>query len=134
MVELNAAMLFFQSILIKQNLLFFVPLSASLVNDSSVTMKKMTYGCLKSLLTKLDDNTRTSLYSLTKKWLQDVSKIQKQCLGAQVLGCFAEVENEGFESRVDDCLKILVKHLEPRDAEDEVRCEIAAFSSNTSGD
>lgn len=113
-----------ENLLAKSALFFFVPLSASLVNDGSVIMRKMCYGCLKAFLEKLNNNSRTSLYALAKKWLQDVSKVQKQFLGAQVIGCFAEVEKEQFAIRVDDLMNIFVKLVKAKDDADQIDCEV----------
>lgn len=74
----------------------------------------MCYGCLKALLEKLNENSRTSLYALAYKWLHDVSKVQKQFLAAQVIGAFAEVEKELFAARVDDLMPVFIKMIQPK--------------------
>ncbi|OQR74782.1 small subunit processome component 20-like [Tropilaelaps mercedesae] len=112
-----------ENLLEKSALLFFVPLSARLVNDESVTMRKMCYSCLKTLLEKLRDNSRTSLYALVKKWLQDSSKVQKQFLGAQVIGCFTEVEKEKFASRADEMMDIFIPLIQPKPDSDQMELE-----------
>ena len=50
---------------------FFIPMAASLVNDESAKCRRLTGLAIKSLLEKIDNNDRTSLFTIVIKWLMD---------------------------------------------------------------
>ena len=66
----------FQELLSEQAGFFFIPMSASLVNDDSAKCRKLTALAIKSLLGKVDNNDRNNLFSIALKWLMDERVIQ----------------------------------------------------------
>ena len=46
-------------------------MAASLVNDDSAKCRRLTGLAIKSLLEKIDNNDRTSLFTIVIKWLMD---------------------------------------------------------------
>ncbi|KAH3726396.1 hypothetical protein DPMN_052258, partial [Dreissena polymorpha] len=101
-----------QHLLSKYSGLFYLPMAASLVNDESVKCRKLIALAIKSLLGKLDHNTRSNLFSNTLKWFMD-SKLRLRIMAAQLCGLFVEVEGGHFESRMADFLPVVEQHLEP---------------------
>ncbi|KAJ8314703.1 hypothetical protein KUTeg_006853 [Tegillarca granosa] len=101
-----------QSVLMKHAGFFFIPMSAALVNDDSAKCRKLTALAIKSLLEKIDHNTRNSLFSIAVKWFKD-EKLRHQTLASQLCGLFVEVESGKFEHHLSEILPLIEQQLEP---------------------
>ncbi|XP_064596875.1 small subunit processome component 20 homolog [Liolophura sinensis] len=101
-----------QNVLIKFSGLFFFPMATSLANDESAKCKKLTALALKSLLEKIDLNTRNELFAVTLKWFRD-NKVRHRILGAQLCGLFVEVESAKFENHLEEVLPVLQEQIDP---------------------
>ncbi|GIY24573.1 small subunit processome component 20 homolog, partial [Caerostris extrusa] len=86
-----------ENVLKKYSALYLVPLSARLVNDVP-GCRKMAAQCIKTLLTKVEHDGRSSLFSLSLKRL-----------GAQLCGIFAEIEGEQFENHLHEILPVITE-------------------------
>ncbi|KAF8770179.1 Small subunit processome component 20 like protein [Argiope bruennichi] len=85
-----------ENVLKRHSALFLIPLSARLVNDVP-ECRKMVAQCIKTLLTKIQHDGRSSIFSVPFAWLQ-AKKVSMKRLGAQLCGMFAEIEGELFEN------------------------------------
>ncbi|XP_046556646.1 LOW QUALITY PROTEIN: small subunit processome component 20 homolog [Haliotis rubra] len=92
--------------------LFFVPMTASLMNDESQKCRKLTALAIKALLEKVDAATRDVLFSIVSSWMKD-EKVIHRTLASQVCGLFAEVEKTNFERRLADILPLIQQQLDP---------------------
>lgn len=92
--------------------LFFVPLSARLVNDDSSQCRHLAALAIKNFLTKIDEEDRTKLFTIVIAWLKNKKMLHRR-LGAQLCGLFAEVENNHFEQRLLHISDILEDELKP---------------------
>ncbi|XP_053397711.1 small subunit processome component 20 homolog [Mercenaria mercenaria] len=101
-----------QNLLAEYSGLFFVPMAASLANDESAKCRKLIALAIKTLLGKLEHNSRTSLFGIALKWFMD-EKLRHRSLAAQLCGLFVEVESAQFESRLSDTLPVIEQQLEP---------------------
>ncbi|CAL1294349.1 unnamed protein product [Larinioides sclopetarius] len=96
-----------ENVLKRHSALFLIPLSARLVNDVPVC-RKMVAQCIKALLTKIEHDGRSSVFSAPFSWLQ-AKKVSMKRLGAQLCGMFAEIEGEQFEHRLHEVLPIITE-------------------------
>ncbi|XP_056016221.1 small subunit processome component 20 homolog [Ostrea edulis] len=101
-----------QNILNEHAGMFFIPMSAALVNDESTKCRKLTALAIKSLLQKVDHNTRKELFSITQKWFTD-DKINHRILAAQLTGLFIEVESTKFAHHLSVILPIIHQQIDP---------------------
>ncbi|XP_064489796.1 small subunit processome component 20 homolog [Ornithodoros turicata] len=101
----------------------FVAMAARLVNDDSPNMRRMASAAVKSLLGKLSDNSRSSLFAIVVSWMK-AKMFAMLRLAAQVIGVFAEIEKEKFERFLPDLLPLLVAHLNPEKFEEFVAEDI----------
>ncbi|XP_076304449.1 small subunit processome component 20 homolog isoform X2 [Tachypleus tridentatus] len=92
--------------------LFFIPLAARLVNDSSSKCRQMVAMIIRNLLTKIDDNEKKNLFSIVIGWLKN-HKMTHRRLAAQLCGIFAEVEGQNFKHYLKDILPIIQLQLDP---------------------
>ncbi|XP_067674264.1 small subunit processome component 20 homolog [Haliotis asinina] len=92
--------------------LFFVPMTASLMNDESQKCRKLNALAIKALLEKVDAVTRDLLFSIVSSWMKD-EKVIHRTLASQVCGLFVEVEKTNFERRLADILPLIQQQLEP---------------------
>ncbi|XP_071112967.1 small subunit processome component 20 homolog [Haliotis cracherodii] len=92
--------------------LFFVPMTASLMNDESQKCRKLTALAIKALLEKVDAATRDVLFSIVTNWIKD-KKVIHQTLASQVCGLFVEVEKTNFEHRLADVLPLIQQQADP---------------------
>ncbi|XP_078326712.1 small subunit processome component 20 homolog isoform X1 [Crassostrea virginica] len=100
--------------------MFYVPMSASLVNDESTKCRKLTALAIKSLLQKIDHNSRNELFNITQKWFTD-DKISHRILAAQLTGLFIEVESVKFTHHLSVILPIIQQQIDPGRYEDNSR-------------
>ncbi|KAK3096539.1 hypothetical protein FSP39_001125 [Pinctada imbricata] len=101
-----------QDVLVRNAGLFFVPMSALLINDDSVKCRKLTALALKALLQKVDHNCRENLFSICVKWFSG-KKTEIRCLAALTTGLFVEVEGEKFKHRCTAVLPLIQQQIEP---------------------
>ncbi|XP_034333284.2 small subunit processome component 20 homolog [Magallana gigas] len=92
--------------------MFFIPMSAALVNDESTKCRKLTALAIKSLLQKIDHNSRVELFNITQKWFTD-DKINHRILAAQLTGLFIEVESAKFSHHLSVILPIIQQQIDP---------------------
>lgn len=91
-----------------QAVFFYLPLSASLINDKSAACRKNIASAIKMLIEKLDSKMRQELFTFVVKWHED-KKLQLQTVAAQLLGLYVEVEKEQFNQRLMTVLPLLNK-------------------------
>ncbi|XP_022238550.1 small subunit processome component 20 homolog [Limulus polyphemus] len=92
--------------------LFFIPLAARLVNDSSSKCRQMAAMIIRNMLTKIDDNEKKNLFSIVIAWIKN-RKMAHRRLAAQLCGIFAEVEGQNFKHYLKDILPIIQLQLDP---------------------
>ncbi|CAN7995062.1 unnamed protein product, partial [Ixodes hexagonus] len=90
----------------------FVSVAARLVNDASASVRRVAAAALRSLLEKLDDNGRSSLFSVALAWCGE-KMLATRRLAAQVVGLFAEVEGDKFSRHLPALLPVLVEQMHP---------------------
>ncbi|KAK2714978.1 hypothetical protein QYM36_009836 [Artemia franciscana] len=86
--------------------LFFLALSALLVNETSKNCTQLVVSALKKLLTVLDDNVKNELFQISILWLQNET-VSHQLIAIQLSSIFIEADGPSFESRLKDFLPIL---------------------------
>ncbi|CAH1799075.1 unnamed protein product [Owenia fusiformis] len=91
---------------------FFVPMVTRMINDDSAKCRKLVSLAIKSLLDKLESNTRDELFSLVVVWLKD-DKVMHRRLGCVACGLFVEVESGGFERHLENILPIMQSQIDP---------------------
>ncbi|CAN7946136.1 unnamed protein product, partial [Ixodes pacificus] len=90
----------------------FVSVAARLVNDPSSSVRRVAAAAVRGLLEKLDDNGRTSLFSVALAWCGE-KMLATRRLAAQVVGLFAEVEKDKFARHLPALLPVLVEQMHP---------------------
>lgn len=90
----------------------FVAMAARLVNDVAPNMRRLSSAGIKSLLVKLNNNSRSSLFAIVISWMKSKMFAMLR-LAAQVIGIFAEIEKEKFERFLPDLLPLVVHHMKP---------------------
>ncbi|XP_062575188.1 small subunit processome component 20 homolog [Saccostrea cucullata] len=92
--------------------MFFIPMSAALLNDESTKCRKLTALAIKSLLQKIDHNSRKELFNITQRWFTDDKK-NHQILAAQLTGLFIEVESTKFSHQLSVILPLIQRQIDP---------------------
>ncbi|XP_061192168.1 small subunit processome component 20 homolog [Saccostrea echinata] len=92
--------------------MFFIPMSAALVNDESTKCRKLTALAIKSLLQKIDHNSRKELFNITQRWFTD-DKINHRILAVQLTGLFIEVESTKFTHHLSVILPLIQQQIDP---------------------
>ncbi|XP_077531499.1 small subunit processome component 20 homolog [Haemaphysalis longicornis] len=90
----------------------FVSISARLVNDPTPSVRRVAAAGIRSLLEKLDEDSRSSLFSVVLTWCKEKIFATRR-LASQLLGLFAEVEKEAFARHLPALLPTLVEQMHP---------------------
>lgn len=99
-----------QSVIQKHSGLFFINLSARLVNDDSPECRMMVANIITQMLEKLPANQNDSLFDIVLLWLKD-NKVIHRRLAAQLCGIFATKEKADFERRLHLLLPVVLKQF-----------------------
>ncbi|XP_069760571.1 small subunit processome component 20 homolog isoform X2 [Narcine bancroftii] len=101
-----------QDLLHQHCVLFFVPVALMIINDDSPKCKKMAALAAQSLLSKVDNEHKDSMFAMVLAWFES-KKVSHRRLAAHTCGLFIEAEGVFFEKRFATILPILEAEINP---------------------
>ncbi|KAG7189774.1 hypothetical protein KM043_017437 [Ampulex compressa] len=98
--------------------IIFLMTGARLLNDEDPSCRKLAAKCIKELVVRMSPNEKSKLFDIVLEWLRD-PKITHRTLAAQLCGIFVTVEKDGFHSRLQELIPILLKQFYANTVESE---------------
>lgn len=89
----------------------FVKCGSQLVNDESPECRQQIAECIETLLTRIEPNSRSDLFAIVQKYLENETKPSIREMGAMLCTRFINSEKAKFEARIKSILPVLVAAL-----------------------